>query len=365
MISELAFKQLGRHKSRTFLTIFGVAIGILLFTAINSFTEGINSTMNNELSYLSGLVTVTGTGVTFQTFTMSELDESLTGELAGLSGVDEVAPLIIGSVPGVGTIFGISLDDLDIVNIDVEPAEGRYPEEGQDEVVLGFNYAESSGLRVGDEIVSRGKKLDIVGILEYTGADEDNGVIGTFDIMQDLLGKKDKVSIIFVKPVDVSEAEPLAREIEGLFDVQAMSEKDAARNAAEFSGQLSYMTLFLGSIAAVIAGLGIMNVMFISVRERRKEIGTMKALGATTRTILAQIILEALLITLIGEAIGLTLSIGAVEALNTLSARVSATITPMLIINVTIFSVVLGILSGFLPAREAAKLQPAVVLRYE
>jgi putative ABC transport system permease protein len=178
---------------------------------------------------------------------------------------------------------------------------------------------------------------------------------------------EDKVTIIMVTPVNADDAEELAREIEGLYsDLQVLSEKDAAREAANFTGQLSVMTWALGSIAAIIAGLGIMNVMFMSVRERRKEIGTMKAFGASTNEILMQVILEAMIITLIGEGIGLLLSVGAVEVLNSaLGEGIGAVITAGLVINVTIFALVLAIISGLLPAREAAKLDPAVVLRYE
>jgi len=365
MLVDLVFKQLGRHRARTALTILGVAIGILLFASVSALTEGINTTVGNELSYLSGIITVTAKGIDFQTFYVSELDESLVSDIGGLSGVEDVTPIIVGSVPNVGTVFGIYLEALDIVKIDAEPLEGRFPEEGQDEVILGFNYAERTGLKVGDEISARGKKLEVVGILEYTGADEDAGVIGTFDTIQDLLGKKDKASIIFVKPADANEAEALAREIEGLFEVQALSQKDAVREAAELTGQLTITTFVLGSVAAIIAGIGIMNVMFMSVRERRKEIGTMKALGATTREILLQVIIEAVILTLIGAAIGILLSFGAVGAMGGISERFTAQITPSLIITMIVFAVALGVFSGFLPAREAARTQPAVVLRYE
>lgn len=365
MILDIALKQLGRHKIRTALTVLGVAIGILLVTALSSFSEGISQSVNTELTYLSGIVTVTAKDVGFQTMTMSEIDESLVDELRGLSGVDRVAPLMIGSLPSIGDVFGINLDDLDVFNIDVDVKEGRLPEAGADEVILGFTYAEKTGLKVGDEITARSKKLEIVGILDYTGAMEDDGVITTFDVAQDILGKKNKVSGIGVKPIDAGEAEALAREIEGLYDVQALSQKDAAREAGEFTGQLSIMTFAIGSIAAIIAGIGIMNVMFMSVRERRREIGTMKALGATTREVLSEVVFEAITITLIGEAIGLALSLGAVQVLNTLTTQVSAVITPSLLISVTLFAVFLGVFSGLLPAREAARLQPAVVLRYE
>jgi len=365
MIFDIVLKQLGRHKVRTSLTVLGVAVGILLVTALSSFSEGISQTVNTELSYLSGIVTVTAKDISFQTFTMSELDESLLDEIAGLSGVDEVAPVIIGQLPNVGNVFGINLDDVDILNIDVDVAEGRFPEEGADEMILGYTYAETTGLKVGDEISTRGKKLEIVGILGYTSASEDSGVMMPLVIAQDVLAMKDKISIILVKPVSAGDAEALAREIDSLYDVQALSEKDAAREAGEFTGQLSIMTFAIGSIAAIIAGIGIMNVMFMSVRERRKEIGTMKALGATTREILSEVVLEAIIITLIGEAIGLVLSLGAVQVLNTLTTEMSAVITPSLLISVTLFALFLGVFSGLFPAREAARLQPAVVLRYE
>jgi putative ABC transport system permease protein len=109
-----------------------------------------------------------------------------------------------------------------------------------------------------------------------------------------------------------------------------------------------------------------MNVMFMSVRERRKEIGVMKALGATTTEILSQVILEAVIITLVGEAIGLVLSFGTVSAVNSaMGGQMTATITPYLLVLVTFFAVGIGVFAGLLPAREASRLQPAVVLRYE
>jgi len=366
MMTDLVFKQLGRHKARTGLTVLGVAIGILLMTTLSSFSEGITGRVNTELTYLSGVVTVTASNIGFESFQMSELDGSLADEIADISGVEKVAPIMAGSIPGLGEIYGAKLDYLDVINIDVSAKEGRFFEDGSDELMLGSDYAKSSGMRVGDEVTVRGKKHEIVGVLDATGASQDKGFIGDFGEVQDMLGMGDKVTLIFVKPFDAGEAESIARDIEGRFDnVQALSEKDAARKAGDFTTQLSVMTFGMGSIAAIIAGLGIMNVMFMSVRERRREIGTMKALGATTNQILGQIILEAVLLTVIGEVIGLLLSMMAVNALNSLTDQVSATITPWLVITVSLFAVGLGVFSGILPAREAARLDPAVVLRYE
>lgn len=367
MIYDLVLKQLGRHKARTALTLLGIAIGIVLMTTLSSFSEGINGTINSELSLISGKITVTSGSGGFGTSVESSLDESLVSDIANMGGIERATGIVMGTVPGVGTLLGIKIDDIDLFGLNVGFEDGRLPDEGAEEVILGYNYAQKTGKKVGDTLTIRGKKYDIVGILSLTGVSQgDNGVITSYEPAQDILRMKGKVSVIIAKPINADESEILARQIETLqSDISALSDKDAARQAAKFTGQLSVMTFALGSIAAVIAGIGIMNVMFMSVRERRKEIGTMKALGATTHEILMQVILEAIMITLIGELIGLVISVGAVAGINTASSQISARITLSLLISVTAFAMALGIISGILPAREAARLQPAIVLRYE
>ncbi len=366
MMLDLVVKQLGRRKGRTALTIVGVAIGILLVTTLSSFSEGISSTVNTEISLLSGKITITSEGVGFQNFVSSELDEGMLDELSGLSGIDRVTGFMAGSVPGAGSVYGAHISDIDLFDIDVEPEEGRFPEEGADEVMLGYYYAENTGLQADDQLEIRSKRYDIVGVLGITGSREDYGILTSLEPAQEILRMEDKVTVIMVTPVSADEAESVANEVRGLYtDIQVLTEKDAAREAEKFTGQLTALTFAIGSIAALIAGLGIMNVMFMSVRERRKEIGTMKALGATTNEILLEVMLEAIIIALAGEVIGLALSVGAVGAFNSMVNQMAAVITPALITNVTVFALALAVLSGILPAREAARLQPAVVLRYE
>jgi len=212
----------------------------------------------------------------------------------------------------------------------------------------------------------RDKKYEVVGILEELGVPDDDTIMADLEITQEITGVKDEVSVAMVKPVNPEEASILAREIERNFEgVQAATDEEVMAEITELTSQLSVMTFGLGSIAALIAGLGIMNVMFMSVRERRKEIGVMKALGATTIQILGQVVLEALIMTLIGAVIGLVLSTLTVGGLNISLGMTLAKITPGLVVTILIYAVFLAFLSGFLPARQAAKLQPAVVLRYE
>ena len=363
----MSIKELGRHKIRTALTVAGVAIGILLVTSLSSFSEGINSIIETEMSYLSGMVIVVPEGTSWANFATGEIDESLEDELSEISGVERIAGMVVGGVPGVGTIYGADTDDLDLFDIDIEFADGRMMEDETSEIVLGYDFAEQNGYKTGDEIAIRGKKYEVVGILQKFGSEEDGGIITGLRTAQEILKKEGKVTLFMIKPVNINDAKEIADEINHLYDnIRAGTEEDARREAQEFAGQIGIMTFAMGSIAAIIAGLGIMNVMFMTVRERRREIGTMKAVGATNYQILMEVITEAIMIALVGAGLGIILSYFAVEAINAeLGTSGIAKITPTLLINVTLFATFLGVIGGFLPARQAASLNPAVVLRYE
>ena len=366
MIVDMAFRELGRRKLRTALTILGVAIGILLVTTMASVSEGINVSIDENIEYMSGFIIVSEEGLTLEMSMLSRIDEDLANEIGQLPDVDDYALMMIGTAPGYGTVQGFPPNAMEIMGYDIGYEEGRLFYEGEPELLLGSKFAENNGLGVGDELTIRDKKYEVVGILEELGVPDDDTIMADLGTAQEITGVEDEVSMLIVKPINPDEAYILAREIERNFEeVQAATDEEMIAEVRELTSQLSVMTFGLGSIAALIAGLGIMNVMFMSVRERRKEIGVMKALGATTKQILSEVILESLVITLIGAAIGLVLSTLTVAGLNISLGITMAKITPGLVITILIYAVILAIFSGFLPARQAAKLQPAVVLRYE
>lgn len=368
MMWEAMLREFGRHKLRTILTMLGVTIGIFLVTSISSFSEGITYYVNDQIAVTSGLVTVVEKGVMGFMIQQSEIDQDLVEDVESISGVEKVAPLLFATLDGVGSVTGTTIESEDIIRgINIEIKEGRDYEEGQKEIVLGYTYAERNDYVVGDTIKIEEVEFEVVGILEETGRDDfDNSVAMPLSDLQEIADKEGIISIMMVQPLTPADADLIEQAINDDFDdIQAASDKSIMNSVNEMTSQLNLMTFALGSIAALISGIVIMNVMIISVRERRREIGTMKAVGATNKQILLTILLEAVTISVGGAIVGVALSFGGASYLNMILLQPIALVTPRLVVQGILFAAFIGIVSGILPARHAARLSPIEALRYE
>ncbi len=368
MIWEMMFREFGRHKLRTMLTMLGVTIGIFLVITVSSFSEGIIYYVNDRISITSGLIIVVEKGMFGPMIQKSEIDFKLMDEIKDISGVERVAGILYADFDGIGTVMGVSHGTEDMIrgaNIKID--KGREAEEGMYEIEMGSKYADEHGYDIGDTVSIGGGEFEVAGIMEETGKDEiDNSVEMWLTDLQELTGNKEKISLIIVQPSTPRDADYIEQEINDNFDdVSAATDKSLMNSVNKMLSQLSIMTFALGSIAALISGIVIMNVMIISVRERRREIGTLKAIGATNRQILFSVILESTTISLLGAFVGLVLSYGGVFFVNTILLRPIALITPRLIITSILFAVFIGLVSGLLPARQAAGLNPVEAIRYE
>ncbi len=360
-------RDLGRHKLRTVLTMLGVTIGIFLVTSVSSFSEGITYYVNDQISITSGLVTVMEKGRFGFMIQQSEIDEDLVEEVESISGVEAVAPVLFATIDSV-SLTGTDPELEDIIRgVNIEIGEGRDYDEGANELVIGIDYAEKYDYVVGDTIKLEEKEFEIVGILEETGdSNMDNTVSMPLSDLQELADKEGLISIMMVQPLTPTDADFIEQTINDDFDdISAASDKSITNSVNEMTSQLNLMTFALGSIAALISGIVIMNVMIISVRERRRDIGTMKAVGATNKQILLSILIESVTISVGGAVVGVLLSFGGATYINNILLQPIALVTPRLVMQGILFAAFIGIVSGILPARQAAKLSPIEALRYE
>jgi putative ABC transport system permease protein len=367
MMMEMMMREFMRHKLRTALTALGVTIGIFLVVTVSSISEGVMYYVNDQISITSGLVTVSQADVPSYMMQSSEIDQNLVADIESLSGVEAVAPILMQTVSGV-EITGTEPGRENILRgVNIAVGDGRELSPGADEILIGRSYADQNDYGVGDRIKLKEREFEIVGILEESGdTNIDNAVHMDLAVLQDLTGKEGKISIMMVQPVAADDASLIENAINDDFpDLSAATDKSIMNSVSDMLSQLNVMTFALGSIAVLISGIVIMNVMIISVRERRRQIGTMKAIGATSRQILLTVVLESVTISVSGAVVGVLLGYSGAAFINTILASPIALVTPRLVAEGILFAAGIGVVSGLLPARQAARLNPIEAIRYE
>jgi putative ABC transport system permease protein len=239
----------------------------------------------------------------------------------------------------------------------------------------------------GETVRIEGQPFRVLGVLESRGGgtfgSQDDLVIVPFSTAQTRLirrGASDRVDIILVQTVDADSVDQAIEEISqilrtrhrtpvGADDFTVFSQRDLL---ATFESITGILTIFLGGIAAIsllVGGIGIMNIMLVSVTERTREIGLRKALGARKRDILIQFLTESSLLSLIGGIIGILFGWFIAYVVGQIAAASNTDFTPVVggdaILLATLFSAAVGLFFGIYPASRAANLEPVEALRYE
>lgn len=388
------------HKVRSFLSILGILIGVGAVIAMLAVGQGAKESIENELASLGSnlLIIRPGSaklhGVAMEAGSVARFtfkDITAIGKLTDV--VARVSPSVRGSgqlvygnknwntqVEGVGTSYAAIRS--------MVPEVGRFFSEdevkGREKVVvLGTTVAKElfgDADPVGEKIKINLVNFRVIGILPSKGGgpfrDQDDTVmIPVTTAMYRVFGE-DYISTIYVEarsPETIDAAQEaisdliikthrLGKNREDSFQIRNMAEM---KNAMESTAQT--MSLLLGSIAAIsllVGGIGIMNIMLVSVTERTREIGLRKAIGANQKDIMVQFLIEAVLMSLIGGASGVLLGAGTALLINVFAGW-SVKILPASVALATVFSLTIGVLFGIWPAKKAAELNPIEALRYE
>ncbi len=419
----LAFKDVRYRKLRSFLTALGVAIGIAAVVSLISITEGMRVRILGEVRAMGSdtLMILPGTSKTPTSIAQLEemsrtsvkvgvLTEKDLREVEKVDEVEVASPqlgmsffsLLRGAMKGKAkVVYRREVRYLPVLGVvpskqvkveNAEVVEGRYLSDNDKyAAVLGWKIAKEAfgeDVKVGKKIEINGKDFTVVGVLEETGQRlelTDYTVYIPMDAARQIFAnefKEDEISLIVVKIKENEDVQEVANKIEEILmksrDIKTEEEKDFTVLTPQYTAKvvnniILVLDIFLGSIAAIsliVAGVGIMNTMFTTVREKVREIGIMKAIGARNRQILVLFLWEAVIIGLLGGILGLGMSIVLSQGISHIGTTFSGrpllvVITPQLVIGASLFSALIGILSGIVPAYKASKLEPAVALRYE
>jgi putative ABC transport system permease protein len=394
----LATSRLGTSRLRSALTMLGVIIGVASVVALVGVGQGATSGITAQIESLgTNLLTVnagsSSVGLTRQaagsadTLTLDDM-----AAIATLNGVAAVAPqvstsglIINGTKNETTTIVGTTADYATIRN--ETPAQGAFLNAASVDydlrvAVVGATTATNLGLTAADlgkDITIEGLPFRLVGILQSKGGvgplDQDDQVYVPLSVEQRLFVGGDTVRTIYVSvgqraQVDQAKAEitALLRQRHGTTaatdDFSISDQSQLLDTFGSVTAILSLLLAGIASISLIVGGIGIMNIMLVSVRERTREIGIRKAVGARQRDILAQFLIEALTLSVLGGAIGIVLGLG-VSAVIGAVAGWGFQFSGLTVVAAVVFSLLVGIVFGVWPARQAARLDPVSALRYE
>lgn len=400
-----ALESLSSNKLRSGLTVLGIIIGVAAVIAMLSIGRGAEDTITGSIQGI-------GTNLLF-VFRGGGEDvrnpKPLTLGDADAIADPFIAPSVIGVAPtlqGNGevtfsgestttSIVGVTADYAPVRNYEV--TEGEFINPGH---LLGRSSVALLGPEVAEDLFGRteaitgetvrieGQPFRVIGILEEKGGggfgpSEDDQVLVPLTTAQVRLlrrGGLDRVDVIIVQAISAEAVGQAAEEVSqvlrqrhrtevGADDFTILTQQEFLDTFSTITGVL---TIFLGGIAAIsllVGGIGIMNIMLVSVTERTREIGLRKALGARKRDILYQFLTESLVLSLVGGLVGIVFGYGIAQVVGRIAEASDTPFDPLIgvdaVLLATLFSAAVGLFFGIYPATRAANLEPVEALRYE
>jgi putative ABC transport system permease protein len=367
-----AWKNLWRRRLRTLLTLGGITMGIGAFVALVGFSRGFEREWLRM--YTSAGIDI---AVVQTNFIGSALDESLGAKISALPQVAQIAPVIFNLMdltPDVNALaYGWPADSFELDSLKL--LSGHRFRDGQREILLGDLLASNLNKKVGDTLSIQGTTFTITGIYHADTALYASAVILPLDQMQIIATMEGKVTAFHVRlrPVPAGESQDeytqrAAAEIEAaLPGIKAVPAAERA-NSNELVG-LAHSVAWGTSLIALLVGiLGIANTMAMSVFERTREIGILRALGWKGRHVILLILTEASALGLAGGLLGIAVGWGALRLLATLpqtASVVPVSVSPFHLLESLFIAVASGLAAGAYPAWRGARLSPVEALQYE
>lgn len=388
---RMAFKAIASNKMRSFLTMLGIVIGISSVIIMLAVGNGSKQAISNTIEGMgTNLLTVSLTGSQTTTLTSSDISTltkskdianvspDLTGTATVKAGDENETASIEGTSPNytdvrdLTTAYGrfITQDDIDnhyqVLDIGSEVIQNLYPN---------LDVKQYSTL-VGQTMQVNGANFLIVGVLESKGTStigsNDNRVIMPMTTAERLLGTAN-VKTYYVQAASANKVDNATADLNNLLytkfsgdttQYRVLSQSDLLQTSTQTTSTMTNMLTAVAAISLIVGGIGIMNIMLVSVIERTREIGIRKAIGAKRKDILLQFLIEAIVLSCLSGVIGVVIGVVACLIIPVITGQ-AMVMSGLVMLIAFLFSVAVGIAFGLYPAAKASKLRPIDALRYE
>ncbi|MEA2076161.1 MAG: ABC transporter permease [Euryarchaeota archaeon] len=399
---SLTYRNIKERKARAALTILGITVGIAAVIALMSIGYGMQESITAELVEMADVIVVMpmrmelGSVGAFGSFTDRDLEavKRIGGVKHAVAMTGEMEEVEYRGEKFMVQIVGIEPRDMDAVfgeTVKLEEdggagteASGRALRDNDHKACeIGYSIAHdyfSNEVGVNDRLTINGSKFRVVGVLAKQGgfrSEVDSQIYVTTRDSVSILDNED-ISTIFVRVRNIADAEEIADETEERIDdnhklddfTSAMTMGSAIEQMESIFGILQAVLIAIASISLIVAAMGIMNTILMSVMERTHEIGVMKAIGAKNRNILSLFLLEAGVISVIGGVCGCIVGVIGAHAITfgiqaAFDVEIAAIVKPEVLLGGVAVAVLVGVLSGLYPARKASKMSPVEAVKYE
>jgi putative ABC transport system permease protein len=399
-IVAVALAAIRANALRSILTTLGIVIGVAAVIAMVALGEGAQARVEQQIQQMGTNVLTIRPGQQRWGGVSRDGTAQLTQEDAialrdGSEGVLRIAPEVSSRQQisytrynSNNSIVGTWPEYFDIYNFEL--SAGRFFNQGEVQgrrrvAILGYNVPESletpAAVLVGKTIQIGGQPFEVIGVMEEKGSaawfrPDDNVFVPVTTAVYRLFGGRERLGSIYAATPTPAELDQAFAIIDRVMrrqhrirpgeeaDFNISNSADLLSTFNETNQTFTYLLAGIAAVSLLVGGIGIMNIMLVSVTERTREIGTRKALGATRKAILLQFLIEALVLCFLGGVIGIAVGVGGAAALSAFAEWDTKVAMPAVYAALG-FSVAIGLFFGIWPAQRAARMSPIEALRYE